>query len=128
VLSFVVVAQGAARADDIFGGHNSIFHTPGQIFGGHNSVINNPGQLTGGPNSVINNPAQVTQGIANALNELQASVLSGPTLERAIQLSHDSAIGGAMPIPPDVRQALTGYASEDSMNRVRYKIGDNGRT
>jgi hypothetical protein len=31
-----------------------------------------------------------------------------------------------MPIPPYIRQALTGYASEDSMNRVRYKIGDNG--
>jgi len=31
-----------------------------------------------------------------------------------------------MPIPPEMRQALTGYASEDPMNRVRYKIGDNG--
>jgi hypothetical protein len=31
-----------------------------------------------------------------------------------------------MPIPPQIRQQLTGYASQDSMNRVRYKIGDNG--
>lgn len=90
------VASLGARADNIFGGSNSIFNNPGQITGGRNSVINNPGQITGGPNSiinnpgqitggpnsVINNPGQITQGIANALNELQASVLTGPTLER----------------------------------------------
>src|SRR5262249_26609331 len=39
---------------------------------------------------------------------------------------HNTAINGAMPIPPQIRQQLTGYASEDSMNRVRSKIGDNG--
>jgi hypothetical protein len=31
-----------------------------------------------------------------------------------------------MPIPYNIRQQITGYASEDSMNRVRYKIGDSG--
>jgi Domain of unknown function (DUF4157) len=31
-----------------------------------------------------------------------------------------------MPIPPQIRQDLAGYATEDSMNRVRYKVGDNG--
>ena len=31
-----------------------------------------------------------------------------------------------MPIPPNIRQQLTGYASEDSMNRVTYKAGDSG--
>jgi hypothetical protein len=66
------------------------------------------------------------QDVGNAVNELQASVLSGPTLEQAIIASHNTAINGAMPIPPQIRQQLTGYASEDSMNRVRYKIGDNG--
>lgn len=66
------------------------------------------------------------QDVANALNELQASLLTGPTLEQAIIASRNSAINGAMPIPPHIRQQLTGYASEDSMNRVRYKIGDNG--
>ncbi len=104
----------------------SIFNNPGQLKGRPNSIINNPGQLKGGPNSIINNPGQVPQGIANALNELQASVLTGPTLERAIIESRNTAISGAMPIPPDVRRDLTGYASADSMNRVRYKIGDNG--
>jgi hypothetical protein len=73
-----------------------------------------------------NTVAKAGQDVANAINELQASVLSGPTLERAIIASHNTAINGAMPIPPQIRQQLTGYASEDSMNRVRYKIGDNG--
>ena len=66
------------------------------------------------------------QDVGNALNELQASILSGPTLERAIIESHNTAVNGAMPIPPGIRQQLTGYASEDSMNRVRFKVGDNG--
>ncbi len=64
-----------------------------------------------------NTVAKAGQDVANAINELQASVLSGPTLERAIIASHDTAINGAMPIPPLIRQQLTGYASEDSMNR-----------
>jgi hypothetical protein len=73
-----------------------------------------------------NTVAKAGQDVANAINELQANVLSGPTLERAIIASHNTAINGAMPIPPQIRQQLTGYASEDSMNRARYKIGDNG--
>jgi hypothetical protein len=73
-----------------------------------------------------NTVAKAGQDVANAINELQASVLSGPTLEQAIIASHNTAINGAIPIPPQIRQLLTGYASEDSMSRVRYKIGDNG--
>jgi hypothetical protein len=74
----------------------------------------------------VNTVAKAGQDVANAVNELQASVLSGPALEQAIISSHNTAINGAMPIPAQMRQQLTGYASEDSMNRVRYKIGDNG--
>jgi hypothetical protein len=73
-----------------------------------------------------NAAAKATQDVANAINELQASVLSGPALEQAIIASHNTAINGATPIPPEIRQQLTGYASDDSMNRVRFKIGDNG--
>ena len=75
---------------------------------------------------VANTAQKAGQDVANALNELQASVLSGPALEQAIIASRNTAINGAMPIPPSMRQQLTGYASEDSLNRVRYKIGDNG--
>ena len=66
------------------------------------------------------------QDVGNAINELQANALSGPTLEQAIIASRNTAINGSLPIPPNIRQKLTGYASEDSMNRARYKIGDNG--
>jgi hypothetical protein len=74
----------------------------------------------------VNTVEKAGQDVANAVNELQASLLTGPALEQAIISSHNTAVNGAMPIPPEVRQMLTGYASEDSMNRVRYKIGDNG--
>jgi hypothetical protein len=51
---------------------------------------------------------------------------AGNALAQWMIASRNSAINGAMPIPQGIRQELTGYASEDSMNRVRYKIGDNG--
>jgi hypothetical protein len=63
--------------------------------------------------------------IGRPLNEA-AVTAAGRTLAQWIIASHNTAIGTAMPIPPYIRQKLTGYASEDSMNRVRYKIGDNG--
>jgi hypothetical protein len=51
---------------------------------------------------------------------------AGFALEQLIIALHDSAIVGATPIPDRVRQRLSGYASENSMNRVRYKIDDSG--
>ncbi len=90
----------------------------------------NPGNISNQVNKagqdVGNTLNKADQDVANAINELQASVLSGPTLEQAIIALHNTAINGSLPISPDIRQKLTGYASEDSMNRVRYKIGDNG--
>ncbi|WP_445222547.1 DUF4157 domain-containing protein [Bradyrhizobium sp. Pa8] len=53
-------------------------------------------------------------------------MLTGPTLERAIVESRNTAINGSLPIPPNVRRALTGYIDEDALNRARFKIGDNG--
>jgi len=78
------------------------------------------------PENIGRQATKAGQDVANAINELQASTLSGPALEQAIVASHNTAMSGSMPIPPNIRQQLTGYASEDSMNRVRYKIGDNG--
>lgn len=87
------------------------------------NIVKQAGKAGG---DVVNAGRQATQDVANALNELQANLLTGPTLEQAIIASRNTAINGAMPIPPNIRQQLAGYASEDSMNRVRYKIGDNG--
>lgn len=71
-------------------------------------------------------PAQAIQIVADALNALQSQTLTGPALAQAIQASHDSAYGQASPIPQEIRWALVGYASPDSLDRVRFKVGDNG--
>jgi hypothetical protein len=57
----------------------------------------------------------VGQGAEHLKKEIQAQV-GGVPLEQWIIASHNTAISGAMPIPSNIRQALTGYASEDSMN------------
>ncbi|CCM75994.1 eCIS core domain-containing protein [Rhizobium mesoamericanum] len=64
--------------------------------------------------------------IARALNELQAGKLTGPVLESVLVQSHKVAKKGSLPIPPDIRRQLTGYSTEDSMNRVRYRVGASG--
>ena len=51
---------------------------------------------------------------------------AGPVLAGWIQGSRNSAIGTAQPIPPNIRSALTGYVEPDILNRVRFKVGDNG--
>jgi hypothetical protein len=67
----------------------------------------------------------VGRGAEHLKNELKGQI-GGNALAPYIQQSRNDAMRGAMPIPFHIRQTLTGYASEDSMNRVRYKIGDNG--
>jgi hypothetical protein len=67
----------------------------------------------------------VGQGFEHLKKEIPGQ-LGGLPLEQWINASYNTARNGAMPIPQHMRQALTGYASEDSMNRVIYKIGDNG--
>jgi hypothetical protein len=88
-------------------------------------IFNAACNLTHGGLSPADIAKQSSQGIANAVNDKE-SLLSVSTLEQAIISSHNTAINGAMPIPPQIRQQLTGYASEESMNLVRYKIGDDG--
>src|SRR5262249_34374241 len=58
--------------------------------------------------------------------KLLASVISGPALEQWIKESRNSAINGAVPMPPGMRQALQGWYSPGLMDKVRFKIGDGG--
>ena len=67
----------------------------------------------------------IGQATEHAKKELQAQI-GGPAIEAWIVQSRNDAMRGAMPIPPNIRQQLTGYSSVNSMNVVRYKIGDNG--
>ncbi|WP_223217432.1 eCIS core domain-containing protein [Rhizobium cauense] len=71
-------------------------------------------------------PVNAILGAVGAFNDLQARIVTGPLLERLIVESRDAVIGGSLPIPPCIRLQLTGYASEDSMDRVRYKVDDEG--
>lgn len=52
--------------------------------------------------------------------------LGGNPLEAWINASRSTSVQGAMPIPPQIRQALTGYIDQETLNAVRFKIGDNG--
>lgn len=54
----------------------------------------------------------VGQGAQHLKEELQGQI-GGPVYEQAIVQSRNTAINGAMPIPPQIRQALTGYASAE---------------
>jgi len=63
--------------------------------------------------------------VGPTINEI-VSQAGAPGLEQWITQSRNTAINGAAPIPPHIRQMLTGYASEDSMNKVRYKVEDGG--
>lgn len=55
-----------------------------------------------------------------------ADVYSGPALALWIQQSRNSSWPTAQPVPPEVRQALQGWFSDDLFNNVRWKIGDGG--
>jgi Domain of unknown function (DUF4157) len=55
-----------------------------------------------------------------------ASVISGPALEQWLNESRNTAMNGAMAMPPEMRQALQGWYTPALMDKVRFKIGDGG--
>jgi hypothetical protein len=67
----------------------------------------------------------VGEGAEHLKKEIQAQVAGNP-LQLWLEGSRNTAIGTSSPMPPEIRQALTGYIDEDVMNRARFKIGDNG--
>ncbi|SDJ88573.1 protein of unknown function [Bradyrhizobium sp. Rc2d] len=78
------------------------------------------------PRNVVRETENVGREIDRMRLELQSSIFTGPALEQWIKASRDTAINGAMPMPPNIRQALSGWYSEALMNKVRYKAGDGG--
>jgi Domain of unknown function (DUF4157) len=50
----------------------------------------------------------------------------GPALAAWIIESRNTAIGTSAPMPAQIRTILTGFIDEDILNRVRFKVGDNG--
>jgi len=67
----------------------------------------------------------VGEGFEHLKKETQAQA-GGAPLQAWLQGSRNSAVGTSQAIPPQIRQALTGYIDEDVMNRARFKVGDNG--
>ncbi|WP_250456271.1 DUF4157 domain-containing protein [Caballeronia sp. ATUFL_M2_KS44] len=82
------------------------------------------------PDRIVRNVGREVDNAGRAVDKarLEAQAQAGaPIFEQAINASRATAInGGVQPIPPDVRQDLTGYIDEDVLNRARYKVGDNG--
>jgi hypothetical protein len=67
--------------------------------------------------------------IANEFERVKREVraqLGGPKIAAYIRQSRNDGINGSMPIPPNIRTALTGYVPEPTLDRARYKIQDNG--
>jgi Domain of unknown function (DUF4157) len=67
----------------------------------------------------------VGQGFEHLKKEIPAQIGGNP-LEGWLNASRNSAVGTSQPIPPQIRQALTGYIEDDVMNRARFKVDDNG--
>jgi hypothetical protein len=95
-LGAVIVPPAAFACGGIFD-PCSLTHgglSPGNIFKQGEKAVQDTGKTL----------EKASQDVGNAINELQASALSGPTLEQAIIASHTTAVNGAMPIPPFIRQ------------------------
>jgi len=67
----------------------------------------------------------VGAGFEHIKKEIPAQ-LGGNPLAVWIQQSHDTSVGGAQPIPINIRNALTGYIDQRVLNAARFRVGDNG--
>lgn len=53
--------------------------------------------------------------------------LGAPAFEQwLIESRNSAASGGTYRIPDDIRAMMTGFYDEDTLNRVRFKVGDHG--
>lgn len=71
---------------------------------------------------------QIKGDIGKAVEETEKELVAqtaGPALEQWLISSRNAAIGTAQPVPANIRSALKGYIDEDTLNRARFKVGDN---
>jgi hypothetical protein len=82
--------------------------------------------LSNGLNRIDPRLTQIGRDIDRWRLEFQSSVFTGPALEQWLWASRNSAMNGAMPMPPEIMQALQGWYDPGLMNMVRFKVGDGG--
>ncbi|MFO1114452.1 MAG: DUF4157 domain-containing protein [Beijerinckiaceae bacterium] len=58
-------------------------------------------------------------------NEARGQGIGNP-LEAWFNASRDTALAGSAPIPQEIRLSLKGFSDEDALNRVRYRVQDDG--
>lgn len=92
---------------------------PGRIL---DNVQREAGTATGNVGRELDN---VGREIDRIRIEAQAQA-GAPVFEQWLRESRNTASHGATPIPPQIRQQLQGFYSEELLNSVRYKIGDGG--
>ena len=79
---------------------------------------------------IPNVPRNVGRELGNAGAEIDRMRLEanaqagGPILEQWFYASQASASDGAMPMPPQIREALQGYYPDDILDRARFKVGE----
>lgn len=82
--------------------------------------------VSNGLNRIDPRITQMGRDFDRARLEFQTSVFSGPALEQWFVASRNSAVANAMPMPPFIRQALTGWFDASLFDLVRFKVGDGG--
>jgi hypothetical protein len=73
-----------------------------------------------------NDPACEIRKKACQAGQSAGAEVGGDALAAWINGSRNTAINTSQPIPPQIRQALTGYIANNVMDRARFKVGDNG--
>ena len=69
---------------------------------------------------------QIEEGASKTVNEALVQA-AAPALQELIARSRDDALNqGVQPIPPDIRQNLSGYIPENILNAARYRVGGGG--
>lgn len=71
------------------------------------------------------NGGEVVRTVTRPFREVAAVPLGG-ALSGWLQASRSTSVGGSLPIPDDVRAALSGYVSDDMLANSRYVVNDFG--
>ncbi|MGY1520254.1 eCIS core domain-containing protein [Luteimonas sp. A482] len=84
----------------------------------------------------ITNPGRIIRNVGRELDNagrevdrarIEAQAQAGaPVFEQWLAQSRDNSINDASPIPPHIKQQLSGFYDEDVLQRARFRIGDAG--